>query len=974
MIMTGSIFLRAGLRLGALPLALFLCQTLSATVNFTVAPAAVSNTYGGYLTFQVTGLNTGETVVVQKFIDANTNGVVDPGELLVQQFRLTDGQANVMSGVTNINVPGDSNPTNGSITARLNFANGDISQGFIAQYIYVLSSPSNHFASTNVLFSVTSASYAQSVGGVVLSGTNAVPYAGVLLFEPSPGGNQNPQVGVVADGSGKFTVKAPPGNYLLAAFQSNYVADLGASPSLTLGAGTNLTNVNVSLLQATQSISGSIVDASNTNKGLPGLLVPAEPSGNGNLLAIGFTDTNGNFNVPVTASQWKIKGDEHAIGLHGYLGLQNSGKIDTTTGSVAGVTIALPKATALFYGSVLDLGSPVAGLSLGANDDNSQYDSKTVTDQNGYYVAGALADTNVTWQVNVSTDNNTPFANYVYSQPPADQNGGTNLANSQALQVNFTVLPATNLITGWLRDTNGTGVANVQVSAYGTDTNGTSYSTFDGFTDTNGNYSLAVANGTWYVNVNCCNDCGNGGLPSMYQCPGQIQVNISNTNGVADFTVYPCGPLQIITNNLSSGVVSNYYDNFLGANGCNQPFDWQQTGGTLPPGLNLTQNGELFGFPGTNGTFCFMVQVTDNNSNSTNATLCITIAPAAAPLQITTTVLPNATQNQFYSTSLSVTGGIPPYVWSLSPSNNLPTGLGISTNGQISGIPTFSGTNCFDVQVFDNNSTLAFTNLCLVVAPASSQPQITTTFLPNATQNQFYSTSLSATGGVPPYVWNLSPSNNLPFGLILSTNGQISGSTSFSGTDCFDVQVMDHNSNVAVTNLCLVVNPSSSPLQITTSFLPNSTQGVFYSFPLGAIGGQPPYTWSLSPGSAPLPSSLSLSNCGVLSGYPTASGTYSFWVRAADMTPSRQDQLLSLTVIASTNNPHLLLTAPKWDGSSSFQFTLDTAMGVNYTVQVSTNLKNWAPVSTLDGSGGPFTFVDRTAVIGPRFYRVMITP
>ena len=71
-----------------------------AAVGLTLNPSSVSNTYSGVITLQVTGLTAGDTVVVQKFLDANTNGVIDGADLLVQQFNLTDGQASVIGGVT----------------------------------------------------------------------------------------------------------------------------------------------------------------------------------------------------------------------------------------------------------------------------------------------------------------------------------------------------------------------------------------------------------------------------------------------------------------------------------------------------------------------------------------------------------------------------------------------------------------------------------------------------------------------------------------------------------------------------------------------------------------------------------------------------------------------------------------------------------------------------------------------------------
>src|SRR5436190_22997330 len=88
-------------RLHVLPLLTFLIglcltQTLQAAVGFTISPLSVSNTYNGVLTLQITGLSSGAPVVVQKFLDVNTNGVLDAPDILWQQFRLTDGQASVI--------------------------------------------------------------------------------------------------------------------------------------------------------------------------------------------------------------------------------------------------------------------------------------------------------------------------------------------------------------------------------------------------------------------------------------------------------------------------------------------------------------------------------------------------------------------------------------------------------------------------------------------------------------------------------------------------------------------------------------------------------------------------------------------------------------------------------------------------------------------------------------------------------------
>src|SRR6266702_5689868 len=79
---------KIGLKLVVFQFGLVLGQTGWAAVGFTVTPSAVSNTYSGTITLQVTGLTNTETVVVQKFLDANTNGLIDAGDILGQQFQL----------------------------------------------------------------------------------------------------------------------------------------------------------------------------------------------------------------------------------------------------------------------------------------------------------------------------------------------------------------------------------------------------------------------------------------------------------------------------------------------------------------------------------------------------------------------------------------------------------------------------------------------------------------------------------------------------------------------------------------------------------------------------------------------------------------------------------------------------------------------------------------------------------------------
>ena len=98
----------------------------------------------------------------------------------------------------------------------------------------------------------------------------------------------------------------------------------------------------------------------------------------------------------------------------------------------------------------------------------------------------------------------------------------------------------------------------------------------------------------------------------------------------------------------------------------------------------------------------------------------------------------------------------------------------------------------------------------LLIAPTTAPPPltITTTSLPVAQPRLPYQAPLSASGGQPPYSWQL-VSGILPPGFRLTANGVVTGTTVLSGDFTFTAQVSDSNQNTATKNLTLTVcNPA----------------------------------------------------------------------------------------------------------------------------------------------------------------------
>ena len=77
------------------------------------------------------------------------------------------------------------------------------------------------------------------------------------------------------------------------------------------------------------------------------------------------------------------------------------------------------------------------------------------------------------------------------------------------------------------------------------------------------------------------------------------------------------------------------------------------------------------------------MRVTDALTQSDTQALSIAVSAALA---ITTTSLPNAKVGKSYSTTLQRSGGISPFIWSVTPA--LPAGLNLNTStGKITGTP-----------------------------------------------------------------------------------------------------------------------------------------------------------------------------------------------------------------------------------------------------------------------------------------------
>lgn len=146
-------------------------------------------------------------------------------------------------------------------------------------------------------------------------------------------------------------------------------------------------------------------------------------------------------------------------------------------------------------------------------------------------------------------------------------------------------------------------------------------------------------------------------------------------------------------------------------------------------------------------------------------------------------------------------------------------------------------------ELLETNNTATSTSTVYVEAPTLAIDGDT---LPDATVGVPYRASLTASGGTRQVLFT---ATGLPPGLEL-VGRQITGLPELDGLFQVEVTATDGGA-VAVATMSLLVLSASTPLEIVTRGLPPAFLDRPYEFPVAALGGQWPYTWTITAGRLP---------------------------------------------------------------------------------------------------------------------------
>lgn len=344
--------------------------------------------------------------------------------------------------------------------------------------------------------------------------------------------------------------------------------------------------------------------------------------------------------------------------------------------------------------------------------------------------------------------------------------------------------------------------------------------------------------------------------------------------------------ITLSTSGSLNGTVGVAQSANLTASGGVAPYTYSLRAGSLPVGISFNSTGLFSGIPHSDGNYAITVRATDQLGQFAEGIFTYSIAPAT--IVIAPATLPGGTRGVAYNESLSSTGGIGPYAYSLA-SGILPIGLDLSSAGTLSGTPTIPGSYIAHIRSTDSAGyNVTQTYIIVITVPTIT---LASSDALDATVGQAKAVTFTASGGTGMYTYLL-VSGSLPVGMNFSSTGQLWGTPLSSGTFNLTLRADDSNGDFGERLFSFTVSAPS--IALTPTALGQGVRGRAYSMTLSASGGSAPYSYAITSGT--LPVGLTLNTAGVLSGTPTVDGTFNVTITATDSYGYTGSRAYALTV------------------------------------------------------------------------------
>ena len=327
-------------------------------------------------------------------------------------------------------------------------------------------------------------------------------------------------------------------------------------------------------------------------------------------------------------------------------------------------------------------------------------------------------------------------------------------------------------------------------------------------------------------------------------------------------------------------------------------------GSELPLGLYLAQDGTISGIPEEEANNFRITVVATYAGYSKTATFTINIVggngaivysaePGLGVLSINQPVDISVAGANIFKPELEEGEVLPTVTYSLKSGSLLPAGLELSSDGQISGVPTKECTNYeFTVQASADGYRSVDMTFTLSIHNTIS---FTGGDLPAGKVGISYTAKLNDAEGSN-VTYKLADGSNLPTGLSLTEGGHITGKPMQAVTDyVFSVEVSAPFSESAIAEYKISIG-----LNYNDFTLVPADKGVEYFAYVNTAQGGSNVSYSLKSGSV-LPSGLTLSSDGVISGTTNQVGIYEITIVASEDGLISDEITVSLYVVGTSS-------------------------------------------------------------------------
>jgi uncharacterized protein YhjY with autotransporter beta-barrel domain len=321
------------------------------------------------------------------------------------------------------------------------------------------------------------------------------------------------------------------------------------------------------------------------------------------------------------------------------------------------------------------------------------------------------------------------------------------------------------------------------------------------------------------------------------------------------------------------------YADALTATGGTAPYRFAVTGGDLPKGVTLSGEGALAGTPSEHGSFAFTVTVTDSSTGtgpfSAVRDYVLTVAPPAAPTagEASATVAFGSTNNEI-ALALSGTKATSVAV-ATAPEHGTAKAEGLKI--RYTPAAGYYGADSFTYTASNAGGSSAPAKVTITVGPppapvAADKAEVEVAYGAETAIDL----SESVTGVHTALAVATAPKHG-----TASVAGNVvtyKPEAGYAGADSFTYTATGPGGTSDAAAVSLTVG--APEVAITTEALAEAQADVVYSASVEASGGAAPYVFAIAEGE--LPAGLALSAAGLLSGTPTAFGSFTFTLSATD--------------------------------------------------------------------------------------------